>query len=601
MFKNAIVNQKTNFISGFVAAALLLINPLIVHALGLGSARIISKLNEPLNIEVELLTNNSKELQGILPNLASPQDFEEAGIDRANFLNTVEFKVEQQAGKPIIRLTTKDPVKEPVVNVLVELNSTQGRLLKDYTVLLDPPELTKNTKPSNPIKNEQKKAIQQADNNDNQIFDAFNQRLASTPASTRSTFQQDTKQQELNQALQARLGKIEKQLSELEAEKTLTEQAKHSLEEENNNLHDLVESKQKEITQLKEKQQVADNQPVTPLPSETAPKTIQQRSELSHFAKTQILAPTEENLQNTMPSSSAPWLLLGLILTIMLSAVIGLREFLKRKEISLPFEVNLPAFSFDLKENTSVKRADNSSSVFKNNQQVNQQAFQNAISLIKAAEEEQKIQTPKQIKPIAASVSEQQSAEPVNLPTIEDAEIYITFSKFKMAEDILVKILDYQVDNIKARLKLIDLFLAQNKINEAKEQFNFLPANFATHYAKEYQTYQERLNGTKPEPASDVSHTVPAQPESNTTLESISTPGLTQQPVPQESLAAPTTDKPHAIELDPTIYQTKLDFAKVYIDMNDMESARDLLNEVIQSNFDNLKAEAQELLEKTKK
>lgn len=590
MFKNCIVNLKTNFLP--IAATLLLINPLVAKALGLGNARIISNLNEPLNIEVELLANNPKELQGVLPNLASPQDFEQAGLVRADFLNTVEFKVELQADKPIIRLTTKEPVKEPVVNLLVELNSAQGRMLKDFTVLLDPPELNKHTKSSNPsIKPVQQQSSQRAENKDNEIFDAFNQRVPSVSVSTRT--------QELNQTLQARLGKIEKQLGELEAEKTLSEQAKHALEEENNNLHDLVEAKQKEITQLKE-QHVANNQPAEALPSE-APKAVQQRSELSHFAKTQILAPTEENLQNTMPSSSAPWLLLGLILTIMLSAIIGLREFLKRKDISLPFEVNLPAFAFDSKENiTPTKRTDTPPSAF-NNQQVNQQAFQNAVSLIKAAEQKQSPQqmpTQSASAPVVAPISKQ-PAEPANLPTIEDAEIYITFSKFKMAEEILVKILDYDPDNIKARLKLIDLFFAQDKITEVKEQFNFLPANFSTNYVNEYRTYQERLNALKSEQIKSV--TEPTQQKNESINESEPAVKSPQTFVPQESQAAPAPKNPQPIELDPTIFQTKLDFAKVYIDMNDIESARDLLNEVIQSDFENLKAEALELLEKTKK
>lgn len=574
----------------------------MVQALGLGNARIISKLNEPLNIEVEVLANNPKELQGILPNLANPQDFENAGLDRPSFLNAVEFKVELQTGKPIIRLTTKEPVKEPVVNLLVELNSAQGRMLKDYTVLLDPPELTKNTKLSNPpIKPAVKQPVQRAENNDNELFDAFNQQGTGVASLAKPVFQSDSKQQELNQALQTRLGKIEKQLSELEAEKMLSEQAKQSLEEENNNLHDLVETKQKEITQLKE-QQVVQNQPAEVLSSET-PKVTQQRSELSHFAKTQILAPTEENLQNTMPSSSAPWLLLGLILTIMLSAIIGLREFLKRKDITLPFEVNLPAFAFDAKVKTSSKKADNPPSVFNNNQQVNQQAFQNAVSLIQAAEQkQQQTQVSTQIAPTEGSSISKKQADPVkpsDMPTIEDAEIYITFSKFKMAEEILVKILNYDPDNIKARLKLIDLFFAQDKIDEAKEQFNFLPANFSTNYVKEYQAYQERLNPSKAEP---VSHGEPVQTEQEIISESEQSSSTEfMQEFPQVSQADPTSDQSQSIDLDPTIYQTKLDFAKVYIDMNDMESARDLLNEVMQSNFDNLKAEAQELLDKAKK
>lgn len=609
MFKNNIVNLKANFLLFLLSGmTLILINPVVANALGLGNARIISKLNEPLNIELEILAPNPKELQGILPNLASVQDFEDAGLDRPNFLNTLEFKVESQAGKPIIRLTTKEPVKEPVVNLLVELNSAQGRMLKDYIVLLDPPELTKNTQLSNsPSKPIQKQLVQRAENNDNENFDAFNQQSISVTNVAKPLIQQDAKQQELSQSLQTRLGKIEKQLNDLESEKAQSEQAKQALEEENGNLHDLVEAKQKEITQLKENQTIQ-HQPLAALPSGT-PKTLQQRSELSHFSKAQILAPTEENLQNTMPSGSTPWLLLGLVLTIMLSAIIGLREFLKRRDITLPFEVNLPAFAFDTKTNVGTKKTENPPSAFNNNKQVNQEAFQNAVSLIQAAEQKQQMQVVTQSAPIESAsspIKTVDTATPVDMPSIEDAEIYITFSKFKMAEDILVKILNYDPDNIKARLKLIDLFFAQGKVDEAKEQFNFLPANFSTNYVQEYQAYQERLNPQQSESESESNSEMASdnvstdQSEKEIVSEAESSPEFIQE-FPQASENASTSVNAPSVELDPTIFQTKLDFAKVYIDMNDIESARDLLNEVLQSNFDNLKAEAQELLDKTKK
>ena len=104
-------------------------------ALGLGELTLKSALNQPLQAEIELVDANGLSEWEIKPALASQADFDRAGVDRVFFLTSVTFKVD---GNRIL-LTTREPVNEPFLNFLVELNWPAGRVLREYTVLLDPP------------------------------------------------------------------------------------------------------------------------------------------------------------------------------------------------------------------------------------------------------------------------------------------------------------------------------------------------------------------------------------------------------------------------------------------------------------------------------
>ncbi|MEQ8206959.1 MAG: FimV/HubP family polar landmark protein, partial [Woeseia sp.] len=110
-----------------------------VWALGLGDIRLNSALNEPLRAEIQLLSATPEELQNLKINLASAEAFERYGIDRPLYLARLVFTVQQNASGHIVRVTSTDPVTEPFVTFLVEAEWSQGRLLREYTVLLDPP------------------------------------------------------------------------------------------------------------------------------------------------------------------------------------------------------------------------------------------------------------------------------------------------------------------------------------------------------------------------------------------------------------------------------------------------------------------------------
>ncbi len=123
-----------------ISAAL---SPIGAYALGLGEIATRSALNESFNAQIQLLDVESGELDDVRVQLASPTDFAKAGLDRPYLLSKLIFKpVEADNGDFNILVTTDDPVREPFMNFLVEVNWPKGRLLREFTVLLDPPVTT---------------------------------------------------------------------------------------------------------------------------------------------------------------------------------------------------------------------------------------------------------------------------------------------------------------------------------------------------------------------------------------------------------------------------------------------------------------------------
>src|SRR6056297_539603 len=114
--------------------------PVNVLALGLGNAQLSSALNEPLQARIDLYSVRTAELVDIKAELASVADFQKAGLEWSSNLSELRFKVNTGAdGKPYISVTSQKPVREPFLNFLLEVNWPTGRLLREYTVLLDPP------------------------------------------------------------------------------------------------------------------------------------------------------------------------------------------------------------------------------------------------------------------------------------------------------------------------------------------------------------------------------------------------------------------------------------------------------------------------------
>ncbi len=114
--------------------------PSLAQALGLGGIDVKSGLNEPLVAEIQIIQSGPGESDGIAVQLASAADFARVGIDRGRIDTPLTFTVGRGAnGQPVIKVTSSQPVREPFLNFLLEVNWSKGRLLREYTVLLDPP------------------------------------------------------------------------------------------------------------------------------------------------------------------------------------------------------------------------------------------------------------------------------------------------------------------------------------------------------------------------------------------------------------------------------------------------------------------------------
>jgi pilus assembly protein FimV len=118
----------------------------MAHALGLGELTLKSSLNQPLVAEIELLDVKELTAAEVVPSLASAEDFAKAGVDRQAFLNDLSFTpVINASGKSILRVTSSKPLSEPMVKFLVQVMWPNGRLLRDYSVLLDPSKFSPQT------------------------------------------------------------------------------------------------------------------------------------------------------------------------------------------------------------------------------------------------------------------------------------------------------------------------------------------------------------------------------------------------------------------------------------------------------------------------
>ena len=129
-----------------VAAAALLCASLVHHgdaqALALGRVVVQSALGEPLRAEIDVPDINAEEAASLRVGLASGDTFRSAGIDVNPALATLQISLQRRAdGRAFLRLTSSRPVTEPFVDLIVEANWSSGRVVRDYTLLFDPPNL----------------------------------------------------------------------------------------------------------------------------------------------------------------------------------------------------------------------------------------------------------------------------------------------------------------------------------------------------------------------------------------------------------------------------------------------------------------------------
>lgn len=126
--------------TAWLTAGMMLMASLPAFAAGLGKLTVTSTLGQPLRGEIDLLAVDKKDLGSIRARFASFDAFKEAKIERSPVLSAIHFSVEQKKnGDPYLKITSTKPVDEPFLDMLIELDWPAGRLVREYTVLLDPP------------------------------------------------------------------------------------------------------------------------------------------------------------------------------------------------------------------------------------------------------------------------------------------------------------------------------------------------------------------------------------------------------------------------------------------------------------------------------
>jgi len=130
--------------NSFLIAAMLafsgLLFPSATLAAGLGRLTVLSGLGEPLKAEIEIVSLQPGEVDSLSVRQAPNEAYHQANIELSGALVGVKFAIEPRAGKPVITLNSVQPMNEPFIDMLVELSWSGGRLIREYTFLLDPPE-----------------------------------------------------------------------------------------------------------------------------------------------------------------------------------------------------------------------------------------------------------------------------------------------------------------------------------------------------------------------------------------------------------------------------------------------------------------------------
>lgn len=119
----------------------LLVSSGAAMALGLGEARVDSYLNQSLEVTVRLIDASDAELESLTVRTADPADFERLGIMSESLALGLDVSLDRSANPPVIRVTSEHKASDPVVQILLDARWANGRVLREYTLFLDPPTL----------------------------------------------------------------------------------------------------------------------------------------------------------------------------------------------------------------------------------------------------------------------------------------------------------------------------------------------------------------------------------------------------------------------------------------------------------------------------
>jgi pilus assembly protein FimV len=120
-------------------ALLMLLAPVGASALGLGEARVESFLNQQLDVRMRLLDVTAEELDSLTVAPASPRDFERLGLTSGALSLNLRAEVDDSVDPPVVRVSSVRPVNDPVIQLAIDARWAGGRVLREYTLFLDPP------------------------------------------------------------------------------------------------------------------------------------------------------------------------------------------------------------------------------------------------------------------------------------------------------------------------------------------------------------------------------------------------------------------------------------------------------------------------------
>jgi pilus assembly protein FimV len=141
--------KRMGLARGMLAFLLL---PGISLALGLGDVHLNSPLNAPLDAEIELVNATPEDLATLDAKLASKETFARYGLDWPSFMAGVTVTRDRSAnGGQVLRIKSTETVTEPFLTLLIEASWARGRLVREYTVLLDPPVFAPNSVAAAPV------------------------------------------------------------------------------------------------------------------------------------------------------------------------------------------------------------------------------------------------------------------------------------------------------------------------------------------------------------------------------------------------------------------------------------------------------------------
>jgi pilus assembly protein FimV len=127
-------------ILGAAAAVALGIASTDASAFALGQLKVQSALGEPLRAEIDVTEIAASEAEGLKINIATAEAFKSAGVPYNSALSDVKATLQRRAGgQYVVRLSGNRPLNDPFIDLLLEANGSSGRIVRDYTVLLDPP------------------------------------------------------------------------------------------------------------------------------------------------------------------------------------------------------------------------------------------------------------------------------------------------------------------------------------------------------------------------------------------------------------------------------------------------------------------------------